>query len=727
RLLAWAVVASLGGVTADALLGHGGHPETWALACLCLWAGFLVSRGPRRFTAWELRNVLWASASLVSFAFLLLDGDLNSWADVFYFCGEDMRYCTSDYRWNVRGWRKAVALWNFMLAGAMGLQRLVIVLGLNGLHPGEDVVTQESFVSIGWRLIPYWLNNWEQQWGAECSSMVFELPHFALELLVVLPCVQILCARLKILAQPHVAAALPPEDAQAEAAGEGPGDERDAPVWTPNILACRWERRRGQRRLLPRLKANLRAMSLTLFVCSLALLNALTLFLAARAGGLDVVAGPLRLRSASDARGDTTGDAQVGAADGMPGRAAGSTPAHPNETVAWLRERQGAYWARRLAEAGAHARRSPELRLVPLYRALHKHARELAHMRDQGHRRLFPLVELALCIMRLSCERFFTLLAVWAGYLAFRDPPAPARRAIVTVARLAAAFQRAVLLAFPAVCWVYDAGIVFSTFASIVFWSGPLRGAVEKVRSTAASVEPHGWRHATAAEVERMGGQCAVCWGTLGPEAAEVAEVSAPAAGGDTAGAEGANSEPGSPPATSPAPRPARSWLSDRSAALRQAASAALSGRGPLDLRTEEEVDSAESAARWAAVDAMALPCGHAYHADCILQWLQQCFSQGRVPTCPMCQATIALRVRYHWPFRAVPRSRLHDEPVQPQFGVEGDGGLDPGIRGIRMLTYVLRDDFRNRFEVFLAPDQAQQPVGLEVPQPNDVRQPLWG
>jgi hypothetical protein len=31
---------------------------------------------------------------------------------------------------------------------------------------------------------------WEQQWGAECSSMLFELPHFALELLVVLPCVQ---------------------------------------------------------------------------------------------------------------------------------------------------------------------------------------------------------------------------------------------------------------------------------------------------------------------------------------------------------------------------------------------------------------------------------------------------------------------------------------------------------------------------------------------------------
>ena len=53
------------------------------------------------------------------------------------------------------------------------------------------MVTKESFVSVCWRLIPYWLNNWEQQWGAECSSMMFELPHFAIELLVVLPCVQV--------------------------------------------------------------------------------------------------------------------------------------------------------------------------------------------------------------------------------------------------------------------------------------------------------------------------------------------------------------------------------------------------------------------------------------------------------------------------------------------------------------------------------------------------------
>ena len=58
-------------------------------------------------------------------------------------------------------------------------------------------MTKESFISICWRLIPYWLNNWEQQWGAECSSMMFELPHFAIELLVVLPCVQVSIQRMR--------------------------------------------------------------------------------------------------------------------------------------------------------------------------------------------------------------------------------------------------------------------------------------------------------------------------------------------------------------------------------------------------------------------------------------------------------------------------------------------------------------------------------------------------
>lgn len=78
-------------------------------------------------------------------------------------------------RWNLLGWCKALVLWNFVLTSALGLQKLVLQVGLNGLLPGEEVVTKESFISICWRLIPYWLNNWEQQWGAECSSMMFEV------------------------------------------------------------------------------------------------------------------------------------------------------------------------------------------------------------------------------------------------------------------------------------------------------------------------------------------------------------------------------------------------------------------------------------------------------------------------------------------------------------------------------------------------------------------------
>lgn len=106
-------------------------------------------------------------------------------------------------RWSALGWAKAAIVWNFVLSAALGLQKLAIQLGLKGLLPGEEVVTKESFISIAWRLIPYWLNNWEQQWGAEASSMLFELPHFAVELLVILPCVQILCSRMRILALPQ--------------------------------------------------------------------------------------------------------------------------------------------------------------------------------------------------------------------------------------------------------------------------------------------------------------------------------------------------------------------------------------------------------------------------------------------------------------------------------------------------------------------------------------------
>ena len=103
------------------------------------------------------------------------------------------------------------------------------------------------------------------------------------------------------------------------------------------------------------------------------------------------------------------------------------------------------------------------------------------------------------------------------AYLLFRDPPPRARRAVLVIARVTSVFQvggwigggggacvgalagapgrppshtcpphphthttatarvslqRAILTAFPAVCWAYGAGFLFSSFVSVVFWTG---------------------------------------------------------------------------------------------------------------------------------------------------------------------------------------------------------------------------------------------------------------
>lgn len=38
--------------------------------------------------------------------------------------------------------------------------------------------------------------------------------------------------------------------------------------------------------------------------------------------------------------------------------------------------------------------------------------------------------------MRLSCEKYFVLVAIFVAFLLFRDPPRPARAVIRLVARL---------------------------------------------------------------------------------------------------------------------------------------------------------------------------------------------------------------------------------------------------------------------------------------------------
>lgn len=60
-----------------------------------------------------------------------------------------------------------------------------------------------------------------------------------------------------------------------------------------------------------------------------------------------------------------------------------------------------------------------------------KHASEIDKMTDPEHLRLIPLVEAALALMRLSCEKFFVLVSVYLSYLLFRDPPGEAMRFMI--------------------------------------------------------------------------------------------------------------------------------------------------------------------------------------------------------------------------------------------------------------------------------------------------------
>jgi hypothetical protein len=104
--------------------------------------------------------------------------------------------------------------------------------------------------------------------------MLFELPHYALELLVLLPCVQVLCSRLRVLATPSVPA---PLLQGGDAAAAQAIIRRE---YVPNVLRGCWERAPQQARLLPRLKANTRVLVFCVLLLALAAGNSLLMPLA---------------------------------------------------------------------------------------------------------------------------------------------------------------------------------------------------------------------------------------------------------------------------------------------------------------------------------------------------------------------------------------------------------------------------------------------------------------
>ncbi|KAJ9531640.1 hypothetical protein QJQ45_021763 [Haematococcus lacustris] len=698
--------------------GNKFSPRAWGHSSICVWLASIVSGGWQRMGPWDRRCAGFGLLTAGLFLhFLQLDPSYQGWADTFYFCGRELQYCNCNFRWNLMGWYKAYVLWSFMLTWALGVQRIIIQLGLNGLLPGEEVVTRESFVSICWRLIPYWLNNWEQQWGAECSSMMFELPHFAIELLIILPCVQILCARMKILAMPlvniapageqdGVVAVQQPAHHLAAAEGEGAADvqqERrgrqnrdrhaaagrvdvrpqpqlagfDRADYAPNILNGLWERQPHQRQLLVRLRSNMKVMSFTLALILLAAANALYVplmlegtvamhpsTLPIRAAGehqdwitdagvvqVDLMAAaavppeqqaaiaqrlhhykantqgwvvlpqlwplvPVHMRidpeyhsnAAKEIRSSQSEHAewdflvpkpaqesaasdsvpQYGASDvderqgelrplvhlhkaghaaaemdaaeattgceralpaphatvnesGATMQAPGRSERHPQEcpaeyTLEASAPVQQLPGSRPEAEAAASSSgadgRGCTRSLGPYRRNLHKHMEEIIKMQDPEHIALIPLVESALAVMRLSCEKFFVLLAVYVAHLLYQEQPSQGMRTFIRViAGMSTTFQRVVLYSFPAVCWVYGAGFVFSTFVSAVFWGGPLSSLYHLVRNSISQaaaevcqcggamlpcqVMVRSLRPATVEEVQRMAGNCAICWGKM--------------------------------------------------------------------------------------------------------------------------------------------------------------------------------------------------------------------
>ena len=54
--------------------------------------------------------------------------------------------------------------------------------------------------------------------------------------------------------------------------------------------------------------------------------------------------------------------------------------------------------------------------------------------------------------------------------------------------------MQVILYSFPAICWLYGAGILFSTFVSVVFWGASVQQLVESVRKNSTIVRPMGLR-----------------------------------------------------------------------------------------------------------------------------------------------------------------------------------------------------------------------------------------
>lgn len=94
---------------------------------------------------------------------------------------------------------------------------------------------------------------------------------------------------------------------------------------------------------------------------------------------------------------------------------------------------------------------------------------------DPGHRNSLVLVELALTVMRLSCEKLFVLTLMYLFYITLHRLPTAARVLLQTVSKIHRVFIKLILYTFPIVCWCYGAGVWFSLFVTAVFFNAPVQ------------------------------------------------------------------------------------------------------------------------------------------------------------------------------------------------------------------------------------------------------------
>eukprot|EP00892_Ulva_mutabilis_P011458 jgi/Ulvmu1/8685/UM047_0025.1 len=499
----------------------------------------------------------------------VVEPTFSGWTDVFFFCGKSFEFCNCDLSWNALGWYKAIVLWLFTLCFAAGVRNLLAHMLFGGLLPGEEYIDHEAFQTVIVRLIPYWFNQWEQQWGVECTSLLFELPYFAAELLVILPFVQITCRRLKPLLAQH---ARLPSALQASLIKFGipitaPIDERGAACASPShrghsggaphgtpvasaadLLAMdpqhgEWMLDVRQVALWPRLRANAPMIAICACLVAAAVANvaAMTVVIngvvassdraqlvhvAARDPG--IASGQMRPWEHLVGGGLTAEFAATSEALAHSHSDNGTSP-HPDAHFAALAMQASFLYGRapmRTTECAAYTTTQPRFfKLLPPKRppavtitaATRKNSKELAKMRHGRHQRFALALELVLVAMRLSCEGFFVLAATYAAYL-LRAPPRLLAAAIRAMSSVSLLLQCALSI-FPAVCWVYGAGPIFSTFVSLVFWGAPAWAAYEFVADNLFSVVPQGMRRAGRAVQQRAGPQCVICWGALEEEA----------------------------------------------------------------------------------------------------------------------------------------------------------------------------------------------------------------